>query len=48
MLAIRGTAGALAGGQGAVDARNQLPALVSYMVAMVTASALLFEHVWKA
>jgi heme exporter protein B len=48
VLAIRGTAGALAGGSESVQARNQLPALVSYMVAMITASAMLFEHVWKA
>ena len=48
VLAIRGTAGALAGGTDAVQERNQLPVLVSYMVAMVTASAMLFEPVWRA
>ena len=42
------TAGALAGGADALQGRNQLPALVSYMVAMITASALLFEQVWRA
>jgi heme exporter protein B len=47
-LAIHGTAGALAGGSQAANARNQLPAVVSYMLAMVAASAMLFDQVWEA
>jgi len=48
VLAINGTAGALAGGQEMAKVRNQIPALVSYLVAMVTVSAMLFEQVWQA
>jgi heme exporter protein B len=40
-LSIEGTAGAMHG-----DNRNQLVALLSYLVVMVIVSGALFEHVW--
>jgi heme exporter protein B len=47
-LAIHGTAGAFQGGAAGGDARNQLPALVSYLVAMATVGAMVIEQVWNA
>jgi heme exporter protein B len=48
VIAINGTAGAFAGGEAAGKARNQLIGMVSYMVTIVTISAMLFEQVWEA
>jgi heme exporter protein B len=48
VIAINGTAGAFAGGAAAGNARNQLIGMVSYMVTIVTISAMLFEQVWEA
>ncbi len=48
VLAINGTAGAFAGGAKALQARNEILGFVSYLVAMVTGSAMLFDQVWQA